>query len=58
MYKLNAMDLNYILDKKDTSINRYIEELNLNYVKSYSSWLNKYLDIINFIFQSVFLKPV
>ena len=57
MYKLNAMDLNYILDKKDTSINRYIEELNLNYVKSYSSWLNKYLDIINFD-NDVPIKPL
>jgi len=48
MYKLNINDLNIILDKKEKSINNYIAKLDLKYIRSYSIWLNKYLDIINF----------
>lgn len=57
IYNLNVRDLNHILCKKDDRINHYIEHLNLNYVRSYSSWLNKYLDIINFD-NDVPIKPL
>ena len=48
IYKLNGLDLNTILYKNEDNITFYISNLELNYIKSYSSWLNIYLDIINF----------
>ena len=40
--------MNTILDKNDKTINEYISTLESKYIKSYSYWLNIYLDIINF----------
>jgi hypothetical protein len=57
IYKLTFLDLNKLLNKNESSISNYIYDLEKNYVKSYSPWLNKYLNIINFE-NDIQIKPL